>query len=114
VLEREVLERELPARADADAGEPGADALLFRAGRRKLQRGVEELEKLGLDQILLEPGPGDIGCTRYPSCTRMTFGMSAALNRCVRKMASEKSVDDRNTLPIPAGVSPFQRGPTTR
>jgi hypothetical protein len=100
---RKILECELLARPDTDAGEPAADRLLVRGGRNGLQREVEELEEPGLDEVLVERGPGHVGRRRrrrlpevgrqrlrlVALLTSMTFGMSAGSKSWVRKIANE-------------------------
>jgi len=39
------------------------------------------------------------------------LGARIGTSKCVRMMASEKSVSLRNTLPMPSGFAPFQPGP---
>ena len=128
MFEREILELEGLARSDADAREPGAELLAVGRRGHELEGGVEILVEVRLDPLRgrreksifgAAGGAGcfrnaDSGCALYPACTFTTFGMSSALKSWVRKMVSANGVVDWNTFLIPAGVSPFQSGPTTR
>ena len=128
MFQREILEVEGLARPDADRSESRPDILVFPRRWDELEGGVEILVVVRLDSLSSGREEIDLrrcrrrwlleergkGCALYPACTFSTFGMSAGLKSWVRKTTIEKGVVEEKTFLIPAGVSPFQSGPTTR
>ena len=123
-----IAEVEGLAGADADARELCADLLFVRLGGRELQREIEIFEEVLLDELLVDlrrnRSPARRGgarlledrptaaapCSRPGPSSRCPCrpGRRAGCGRC-----SENCVVERKTFLIPAGVSPFQSGPTT-
>jgi hypothetical protein len=64
VLWRKVLEIERSAGTDADAGELGANLILFRAGRPERQHEIEIVEEVGLQHRIVDLRKIDRGCSR--------------------------------------------------